>query len=228
MTFNSVCIPSVELALYLAGCFKVFWNRESDFLLLLLQFYVFIFSCLFFSFSVWLYLNILPPTVSVSPSLIQCRQLLLHSLLFSFIPSLPLCLSDPLKWDPIMFFPSCSPPTLAVRRWTPGRRYKGHDLQGLFANKKREKDRKNINERSVFQHSSLVGFTCQSFDLKYGTPATTQCGPILTSCRSAKMCFSQWKKNFLIKLVSVFLVFCWRVWIEWKGDPNRGGSGRNT
>lgn len=48
-----------------------------------------------------------------------------------------------------------------VKQWTPNRRYKAHDLQGPFKNKKGEKKE---NERSVFQLSSL-GLHCSSHTL---------------------------------------------------------------
>lgn len=72
--------------------------------------------CLYFS--VCDYISIfLPPTLHISlPSSVDRSSYFFHSSSSSFALSLPLelSLSDPLKRDHIMFFPSCFPPTL---RW---------------------------------------------------------------------------------------------------------------
>lgn len=153
----------------------MFWNRESDFYCSSLS------SVFIFIFLDWLYFNILPPAVfvSLSSSSVDISSYLLHSLSVS------------LKWDPIMFFPSCSPPTLRWGGEPPAGGIKDMIYRApsqKWKKKKREKKCKwEISFPAKLSFFSSAGFTLISFDLKYGVPAMTWWVPILWGCRSANM-----------------------------------------
>lgn len=209
IVFNYVFMHSVDLGLNLAVCLKMFWNRESDFLLLLLRFYVFIFFCFYFYSSVRLYFNILPPAVCVSlSSSVDRSSYLLHSPSLSFTPFLPPCLSlslsDPLKWDPIMFFPSCSPPTLRWGGEPPAGGIKDMIYRAPSQTKKKRK--KTLNERSVFQHSSPV-LHCRFHPSKFwlrNMATKRRCGPFFCQVAKVPNFSSTRDEKAAIKPVSVF------------------------
>lgn len=157
--FYSLLCFCASLAVWsdLAGCLKCFDIRSMIFIAVtaLLCLYILLSWFLFLCLSVFQYFT--PYCVCLTPSSEDSFSCLLHSPLFSFALFLPLCPSLwPTKVISHHVFPIMLSSHPAVRRWTPGRRYKGHDLQGPFATKKGKRKKKTLNERSVFQHSSLV------------------------------------------------------------------------
>lgn len=91
------------------------------------------------------YISIFYPLLSLCvslPSSIDSSSHLLHSPSFSF--SFPLSLFDPLKWDPTMFFPSCSPPTLWWGSEPPAGGIKDMIYRAPWQQKKRKWKKKNI------------------------------------------------------------------------------------
>lgn len=179
------------------------------------------------------YISIFYPLLSVCLSLIQCRQILIPpsqplTLFYPFPSSLSLSFSLwPTKVRSHHVFPIMLSSHPAVRRWTPGRRYKGHDLQGPFANKKKKK--KTLNERSVFQHSSPV-LHCRFHPSKFwlrNMATKRRCGPFfLSGCKSAKLFFHE-RRESCNKAGVGFLHVCSVDLSGWErqGDPNEGGSG---
>lgn len=124
--------------------------------------------------------------------LIHFRQLLLSplQLLIPFSHLLSFSLSNPLKWDCIMFFPSCSSSIPTAKQWSLGRRFKGHDLQGPFTNEKKKE-----NERSVYSlidNSVTAGFILQT--LTWNVSIQPRHG-IIIFCQGANMpkCVSTFK-----------------------------------
>lgn len=112
--------------------------------------HVFIFFYYHFSFLYWpLYFtpyclsDIVLSSFRGSPYILHISS---YFLLFFF----PL---DPLLQETIMFFRSCSPPTM---KWTPSRRYEGHDLQGPSTNTKMEKKTKKKKKKIGDQFSSSI------------------------------------------------------------------------
>lgn len=142
--FNSVFMPSMELGFNLVGFLKMFWSRESDFYCCYCGF-MSSYSSVFISLSLSDYISIFYPLLSLCLSLIQSRQLLLppSQPLTLFCPfSSSRSLSDPLNWEPIMFFPSCSPPTLRWGGEPPAGGIKDMIYRAPSQTKKRESERK--------------------------------------------------------------------------------------
>lgn len=197
IALDSVFMLSVELGLNLAGYLKMFWNRESDFYCGYCGF-MSSYSSLFICLSLSDHISILPQ-LSLCLSLIQCRQLLLppSQTLTLFCPSsssLCLSLSDPLKWDPIMFFPSCSPPTLRWGGEPPAGGIKDMIYRAPSQTKKRKRKKKTLNERSVFQHSSFVlqcRFHSSKFWLEIWQSGRDTCGLIFVRLQKRQNGFPQ-------------------------------------
>lgn len=156
------------------------------------------------------YISIFYPLLSVCLSLIQCRQIHIPpsqplTLFYPFPSSLSTSFSLwPTKVRSHHVFPIMLSSHPAVRRWTPGRRYKGHDLQGPFANKKKKK--KTLNERSVFQHSSPV-LHCRFHPSKFwlrNMATKRRCGPFFCQVAKVPNFSSTRDEKAAIKPVSVF------------------------
>lgn len=120
---------------------KMFWNRSYIFMAFTVVSCLHILLSLFLSLRLTIFQYFTPYCLCVSLlSNVDSTSYLLHSPSFSFALFLPLFLPLwPTKVRAHHVFPIMLSSHPAVRRWTPGRRYKGHDLQGPFATKKERK-----------------------------------------------------------------------------------------